>query len=51
MFDPQQARLTVLELENGSYVERALVSGDEVFEAELPFPVKVVPADLIRSGG
>ena len=48
IFDPQHTRLTVLELENGSYVERALVSGDQVFEAELPFPVKVVPADLIR---
>jgi Uma2 family endonuclease len=48
MFDPRRARLTVLELESGRYVERALVRADQVFEAEIPFPVKVAPADLIR---
>lgn len=47
MFDPQNAKLTVLELEDRGYVERAVVSGDEVFEAELPFPVKVAPAELL----
>jgi Uma2 family endonuclease len=48
MFDPDEARLTVLELEEGEYVERAIVRGDEVFEAEIPFAMKVVPAALIR---
>jgi hypothetical protein len=48
MFDPDEARLTVLELEEGEYVERAIVRGDEVFEAEIPFAIKVVPAALIR---
>jgi Uma2 family endonuclease len=48
MFDPDEVRLTVLELEEGEYVERAVVSGDEVFEAEIPFAVKVVPAEIIR---
>ncbi|WP_241996261.1 Uma2 family endonuclease [Kribbella antiqua] len=48
MFDPDEVRLTALELEEGRYVERAVVSEDEVFEAEIPFPVKVVPAELIR---
>lgn len=48
MFDPQQAKLTVLELEHRRYVERAVVSGDQVFEAEVPFPVKVVPGVVSR---
>jgi Uma2 family endonuclease len=48
MFDPEEAELTVLELVDGRYVERAVVRGDDVFEAETPFAVKVVPAELIR---
>jgi Uma2 family endonuclease len=48
MLDPEDTTLTVLELEGGRYVERAAVRGDEVFEAEVPFAVKVVPAELIR---
>ncbi|MEU4604398.1 Uma2 family endonuclease [Kribbella sp. NPDC023972] len=48
MLSPQDATLTVLELEDGLYVERAVVCGDEAFEAEVPFPVKVVPAEVIR---
>lgn len=48
MFDPQQAKLTVLEPEDGRYTERAMVSGDEVFEAEVPFPVEVVPGEVSR---
>ena len=51
MFDPQQARLTVLELQDEKYVERAVVSGDQMFEAEIPFAVTVVPGGLSRSGG
>jgi len=31
MVDPENASLTVLELEGGRYVERAVVGGDEVF--------------------
>jgi len=48
MFDMEHTTLTVLELADGKYVERAFVRGDEVFETEIPFPVKVVPAELIR---
>jgi len=48
MFDPDQAVLTVLELEDGRYQERAVVQGDEVFEARRPFSVRVVPGELIR---
>jgi hypothetical protein len=39
--------LTVLQLENGRYVEQTF-KDDEVFAAERPFPVRIVPADLVR---
>jgi Uma2 family endonuclease len=46
--DPLEARLTVFELdEAGDYVQIAEVKGEDVFEAERPFPVRVVPADLL----
>jgi Uma2 family endonuclease len=47
IFDPEAEVLTVLEMENGRYVERAVVKGDEGFEAEVPFGVRVVPAELV----
>ncbi len=47
LFDPEDEVLTVLELVGGQYVERAVVKGDDVFEAELPFGVRVVPAELV----
>ncbi|MDX6260832.1 MAG: hypothetical protein QOH84_2520 [Kribbellaceae bacterium] len=47
IFDPEDLVLTVLELEDGRYFERALVKADDAFEAELPFPVRVVPARLV----
>jgi len=46
--DPDRPSLTVLELRDGAYVEVVTVTGDEPFEAERPFPVTVVPADLVR---
>lgn len=48
IFDPEAEQLTVLELENGQYIERAAVKGDDAFEAELPFPVRIVPSELVR---
>ena len=48
LFDPEEAELKVLELVEGKFVERAVVCGDEVFETEKPFPVKVVPSAFIR---
>jgi Uma2 family endonuclease len=48
MFDMEHTTLTVLELEGGRYVERTFVTGDEVFVAEIPFPVKLVPKEIIR---
>lgn len=42
MLDAEEAILTVLELEGGRYVERAVVREGGVFEAEVPFPVRVL---------
>lgn len=47
LVDPDVPSLTVLELEDGRYVERATVAGDEPFHATVPFPVTVVPARLL----
>lgn len=44
--------LTAWELRDGAYVEVASVTGPEKFAAELPFPVTVVPGELVdRSFG
>jgi Uma2 family endonuclease len=47
IFDPEDEQLTVLELLDGRYVERAVVKGSDAFEPTLPFPVRVVPAELL----
>ena len=47
IFDPAKEELTVLELAGGTYEQRAVVTGKEAFDAELPFPVRIVPADLV----
>ena len=49
ILDPEKETLTVLELVDGVYVERDVVSGEKVFDATLPFPVQIVPAELLRS--
>ena len=33
---------------NGRYREVAKVTGDELYEAAIPYPVAVRPADLVR---
>lgn len=48
LFDPEAEELTVLELVDGAYVERAVVKGNESFDATLPFAVPVVPGELVR---
>ena len=45
--DPHEPSLTAWQLRNGEYVEVARVVGDETFEPEIPFPLRVRPADLI----
>lgn len=47
LVDPDGPTVTVLELEEGHYVERAMVTGDEAYQATIPFPVTVVPARLL----
>ena len=42
--------VTAWELRDGRYVEVAAVTGAEKFAAELPFPVTVVPDDLVEQG-
>lgn len=42
-----EPRLTAFELRRGRYRQVADVSGDEMFEAERPFPVRIVPAGLV----
>ncbi|TDO64091.1 putative restriction endonuclease [Kribbella sp. VKM Ac-2571] len=41
MLDAEEATLTVFELDGDRYVERAVVTEGKVFEAEVPFPVRV----------
>ncbi len=48
LVDPVAPSLTVLHLEEGQYVEHAMVTGDEAYEAEFPFPVTVVPGALLE---
>ncbi len=45
--DQEVPSLTVLELRGSRYVEVACVTGDEPFEAVRPFPVTVVPSELV----
>ena len=50
LVDPARDKpsLTVFELAEGAYREVAHVAGDESWTATAPFPVRVVPADLVR---
>lgn len=48
MVHPQEPSVTVLELDRGRYVERGTVCGGDTLDVELPFPVRLVPADLTR---
>jgi Uma2 family endonuclease len=47
LVDPDEPSVTVLELVDGVFQERAHVVGDEVCEVEMPFPVRLVPAALL----
>jgi Uma2 family endonuclease len=42
-----EPELIVFELDNGRYQEVAHVRGEECFAAARPFPVEVVPAQLV----
>lgn len=45
--DPEEPSLTVLRLIEAAYEEDARVTGSEVYETDEPFPLRVVPADLL----
>lgn len=45
--DPLEPSLTAWELRDGAYVEVARVSGDQPFEAVLPYPLRIVPSELL----
>ncbi|MFJ1765246.1 Uma2 family endonuclease [Amycolatopsis sp. NPDC088138] len=48
VIDPVEPALTVFELDvDGNYQQVAKAAGDEVFEAEWPFPVRIVPRELL----
>lgn len=48
VIDPEEPTLIVYELnENLIYHKVAEVKGSEAFEAERPFPVRVVPSELL----
>jgi hypothetical protein len=44
---PRAPTLTAYELVDGDYQELAVVTGAERFEATRPFPLTVVPIDLL----
>ncbi len=48
VIDPDEPRLTAWELRDRAYVEVADVHGEQVYDAALPFPVRVTPARLIE---
>ena len=45
--DRDKPTLTVFELRDGKYDQVAVVTGADAFEATIPFPVRVVSAELI----
>ena len=46
--DPAEPSLTVLRLTATGYEDEARIVGDEVYETEDPFPVRIVPRNLLR---
>ena len=47
--DPDKPGLTALELRDGRYQQAAQVTGDEPFDAALPFSVTIMPSALVRA--
>src|SRR5579875_1723370 len=45
--DPAEPSLTVLRLAGDSYEDQGRVTGPVAYESEEPFPVRVVPAELL----
>jgi Uma2 family endonuclease len=47
LVDPDGPSVTVLELQEGAYVQVARADGDEVCEVVRPFPLRMVPQALL----
>jgi len=45
--DPEEPSVTVLELQDGVLVEIGRAAGDEVLEVVRPFPMRIVPSELL----
>lgn len=48
--DPDAPSLSAFRLGGGHLVESATVTGDAAYEAGEPFPVRIVPAELVAGG-
>jgi Uma2 family endonuclease len=48
VIDPDGPTLRAWELEDGAYREVASVTGGDAVALRLPFPVRIVPSDLVR---
>jgi Uma2 family endonuclease len=48
--DKDHPELTVLELRSGTYEQTAHVIGDQEYHAVVPFPVTIVPSELVTLG-
>jgi Uma2 family endonuclease len=46
--DPERPTVTVLELDDGRYVQRADLVGEESYDATQPFDIRICPWDLTR---
>lgn len=48
LIDPDALTVTVLELEEGQYVERAVLAQDAELEVSMPFSMTIRPAEMFR---
>lgn len=47
IFDTDKPELIVLRLDGDKYVEIAMVQGSDAYEADLPYPVRIGPAEIM----
>ncbi|MGI8536251.1 MAG: Uma2 family endonuclease [Mycobacteriales bacterium] len=47
LIDPNEPSVIVLELRDGAYLRVAHLRGDEAYDVTLPFPLRLVPAELL----
>jgi Uma2 family endonuclease len=46
--DPDRPSITEFSLAGAAYAETRTAAGEELFETDAPFPVRIVPAHLVR---